>query len=164
MANYAYVENGEIVTTVDVLPKSWKNISGLHLLVDDIPSLISTGWYPIQKLPEDFNPELSYLNGYTYELHEDYVNQVPTIIDYTEQELAERLEQKKNNFFSYIRSQRDILLKDTDWTMVVDVTENKTEEWVSSWKTYRQELRDLPQTYADTTDYDTNNIIWPKHP
>lgn len=43
-----------------------------------------------------------------------------------------------------LRSLRNILLQESDWTQLADVT--LTEEEQTSWNTYRQELRDLPST------------------
>ena len=55
-----------------------------------------------------------------------------------------------------VRSQRDILLKETDW-VVTKATE--TGVTVSSaWKTYRQKLRDVP------SQSDPDNITWPTKP
>ena len=39
-----------------------------------------------------------------------------------------------------VRAKRDQLLKDSDWTMLMDTPTDKAE-----WATYRQALRDLPQ-------------------
>ena len=39
-----------------------------------------------------------------------------------------------------IRAKRDQLLKDSDWTMLMDTPTDK-----AVWATYRQALRDLPQ-------------------
>jgi hypothetical protein len=53
-----------------------------------------------------------------------------------------------------VKSQRNKLLADSDWTQLPDVTlSNKTE-----WATYRQELRDI------TKQTDPFNIIWPTPP
>ena len=52
-----------------------------------------------------------------------------------------------------IRNHRDGLLTETDWMALGDVTMS------DAWKTYRQELRDIPAsntTYADVT--------WPTKP
>ena len=39
-----------------------------------------------------------------------------------------------------VRAKRDQLLRDSDWTMLMDTPTDKAE-----WATYRQALRDLPQ-------------------
>ena len=52
-----------------------------------------------------------------------------------------------------IREHRDRLLTETDWMALGDVTMS------DAWKTYRQDLRDIPAsntTYADVT--------WPTKP
>ena len=53
----------------------------------------------------------------------------------------------------YIREHRDNLLTETDWMALGDVTMS------DAWKTYRQELRDIP---ASNTVYE--NVTWPTKP
>ena len=53
-----------------------------------------------------------------------------------------------------IRSRRNNLLTSSDYTQMTDWPGDKT-----SWATYRQALRDLPQTYTNATD-----VIWPTAP
>jgi len=53
-----------------------------------------------------------------------------------------------------IRQKRDQLLKDTDWTQVVDVALTAEEKEV--WRVYRQALRDAPQ--QEGFPYD---VVWP---
>ena len=52
-----------------------------------------------------------------------------------------------------IRRHRDDMLKETDWMSNSDVTMS------DAWKTYRQELRDIP---ASNTIYE--NVTWPTQP
>ena len=52
-----------------------------------------------------------------------------------------------------IREHRDRLLTETDWMALGDVTMS------DAWKTYRQELRDIP---ASNTVYE--NVTWPLKP
>ena len=56
-----------------------------------------------------------------------------------------------------IREQRDTKLAASDWRALGDTTSIST-----AWKTYRQELRDLPSKYDDTTVQGT--ITWPTEP
>ena len=58
--------------------------------------------------------------------------------------------------WDYIRSKRNGILKDTDWTMTTGATVNQTE-----WAAYRQAIRDIPQTYKDKTPSD---VVWPSEP
>ena len=55
----------------------------------------------------------------------------------------------------YVRSNRNRLRAESDWTQNRDVVLSNDEEW----KTYRQALRDLP---ANTTDW--TNPPWPTKP
>jgi len=60
----------------------------------------------------------------------------------------------------YIRSQRDNLLLESDWTQVNDspLTETKKTEWAN----YRQLLRDLPSNYTINTNLD--DVVFPTPP
>ena len=55
-----------------------------------------------------------------------------------------------------IRSKRDGILKDTDWTMTNGATVDQAQ-----WAAYRQTIRDIPQTYKDKTP---NDVVWPTQP
>ena len=46
-----------------------------------------------------------------------------------------------------IRTQRDQLLRDSDWTQIPDAS---CDQW--SWKIYRHNLRYLPEKYANPED------------
>lgn len=70
--------------------------------------------------------------------------------DYTPEETAEATAQAWNQ----LRSQRNILLTTSDWTVLAD-----SPTPTAAWKTYRQALRDLP---ANTTD--PFNVVWPTPP
>ncbi len=72
---------------------------------------------------------------------------------YEEQFANEELTLKWNE----VRNYRNILLNNCDWTQLIDSplsTDQKT-----SWATYRQQLRDLPD---NTIDID--NVTWPTPP
>ena len=53
-----------------------------------------------------------------------------------------------------IRSKRDYILKSTDWTVTPGCTVDQAQ-----WSAYRQNLRDIPQTYSKSED-----INWPTKP
>jgi len=63
---------------------------------------------------------------------------------------AEWLENKTNEAWKKIRKERNQLLKDSDYIMFPDITitTEKKEEWI----TYRQSLRDIPQTFSNPDD------------
>jgi len=53
-----------------------------------------------------------------------------------------------------IRSKRNGFLSQSDWTQLDDSRENK-----EVWATYRQELRDIPQTFSTP-----ETVVWPSKP
>lgn len=67
-----------------------------------------------------------------------------------ESEIADRTAIAWDN----LRNQRNVLLSNSDWTVLADTPTN-----TAAWKTYRQQLRDLP---ANTTD--PLNVVWPTPP
>ena len=56
-----------------------------------------------------------------------------------------------------LREERDARLLETDWTQNRDVTLSND----SNWQTYRQSLRDIPQTYR-VEGYSA--VVWPTIP
>lgn len=56
-----------------------------------------------------------------------------------------------------LRQERDKLLYQTDWTQLP--VNPLTAEQKVAWETYRQQLRDLPDTTIDI-----DNVIWPTSP
>jgi hypothetical protein len=64
--------------------------------------------------------------------------------------------QNKEELLANLRTTRNSLLMDSDWTQVQDSP--LSEEKKIAWKNYRQELRDL--TYLE----DTVSIVWPEKP
>lgn len=63
---------------------------------------------------------------------------------------------------NHIRTRRNRLLFESDWTQTVDSVVTNKEEW----KIYRQALRDLPSNSNPTLDVSGNitNVIWPTKP
>jgi hypothetical protein len=55
-----------------------------------------------------------------------------------------------------IREKRNGLLISTDWTMTTGATVDQAQ-----WAAYRQNIRDIPQTYKDKTPDD---VVWPTQP
>ena len=56
-----------------------------------------------------------------------------------------------------VRSERDGQLRGSDWTQIGDATlgDHTAEEW----RTYRQALKDIPQTYSRVSE-----VVWPNDP
>jgi hypothetical protein len=59
-------------------------------------------------------------------------------------------------YWNEVRSKRDALLSESDWTQARDVVLSNDSEWAS----YRKDLRDIPQTYSS----DPRLIVWPVKP
>ena len=55
-----------------------------------------------------------------------------------------------------VRKKRNYLLKSTDWTVTPGATVDQAQ-----WAAYRQNLRDIPQTYKDKT---ADQVNWPVQP
>ena len=64
------------------------------------------------------------------------------------------------DFFPSIRSKRNELLKESDWTQLNDcpLSASKKQEWA----TYRQQLRDLPSSYQSANNI--ADVIFPSNP
>jgi len=70
----------------------------------------------------------------------------------------------------YLREERDFMLLESDWTQGADVPESIQ----TAWKTYRQQLRDLPSKFP-TPRFDgaakvaskhlrLTDVVWPTKP
>ena len=59
-----------------------------------------------------------------------------------------------------IRAMRNMLLQQSDWTQVADAPINSATK--ALWAAYRQQLRDLPATYADVESFD--DVVLPTAP
>jgi len=55
-----------------------------------------------------------------------------------------------------IRSTRDGILQSTDWTMTSGASVDQAQ-----WAAYRQNIRDIPQTYSGKTP---DEVVWPTQP
>jgi hypothetical protein len=55
-----------------------------------------------------------------------------------------------------VRAKRDQLIRESDWTMIPGATVDQ-----AAWASYRQTLRDLPQTYKTSSP---DAVVWPKTP
>ena len=80
-------------------------------------------------------------------------------IDLTESEEAELVARAEaaDLDLNGVRSQRNTMLSASDWTRLDDaaLAGHTAEEWA----TYRQELRDLPETYSRVSE-----VVWPEDP
>jgi len=60
--------------------------------------------------------------------------------------------------WSIVRGKRDGLLRKSDWTAVTDTVLGEADQ--TAWAEYRQDLRDIPQTYSA----DVESVVWPAAP
>jgi hypothetical protein len=113
------------------------------------------------------NAKYSKRDGVNYGVHvtiDDVVSFVPIDeqnSDYVElkKQLDEgsiTIESADTQTWDSIRATRNKILIDTDWTMTTGATVDQAQ-----WAAYRQNLRDLPQTYKDKTPDD---VVWPTQP
>ena len=88
-----------------------------------------------------------------------YTGTIPTKaeVDAEQQKLLDGEAMKR------LRIHRDNLLKETDW-VVTKASETGVAE-TTAWKTYRQELRDLPSSATPEIDgMFIKNVTWPTRP
>ena len=76
--------------------------------------------------------------------------------DYLEWAKTNTIEAADGLTWDDIRSTRDGILQNTDWTMTTGATVDQAQ-----WAAYRQVIRDIPQTYKDKTPDD---VVWPTQP
>jgi len=76
----------------------------------------------------------------------------------TEYDITHRLQIfTDEDLWEYNRWKRDELLKESDWTASSD--NSLSDDKKAEWATYRQALRDVPQTHTEPRD-----ITWPTKP
>jgi hypothetical protein len=69
--------------------------------------------------------------------------------------------------YTVLREVRNWYLQQCDWTQAQDIRAIRGEDWCNAWDTYRQELRDLPNSasglYFDEFN-NIQNIVMPEKP
>ena len=88
---------------------------------------------------------VEFING-KYILKEDAMKKKDYILQLFQQKVDE------------VRNQRNVLLKESDWTLVSDSP--LTDAQKQAWKTYRQKLRDITKTMT----VNNQNVTWPTPP
>ena len=63
--------------------------------------------------------------------------------------MISNLKNTNENYFESMRTARNNLLAESDWTQLPDAQCNKT-----AWATYRQALRDFPATWIESPEAD----------
>ena len=75
----------------------------------------------------------------------------------TLQEDPQKIEDHKAALWSQLRTERNRLLQQSDWTALSDA--HLSQDKKDAWFTYRQSLRDLPENATDPTQ-----VTWPVSP
>jgi hypothetical protein len=163
MANWALVENNKIVEAHDLLPKSWRNISGLRLSADNLEFLKTLGWYPVVKNHQEYDKTLYRENGVNRVFENDQVRESLILVEKEVELPAPQppFEQLKHDFMVELRRERNVRLLESDWTQLYDVLSNMDNIEKSKWIIYRQQLRDLPANYAENEIVSLNDVEWP---
>ena len=68
-------------------------------------------------------------------------------------------DERKNAEISELRFERDLLLQQSDWVVIKEREEGGSVSNFADWKKYRQELRDITNTYKSLED-----VKWPTAP
>jgi hypothetical protein len=66
-----------------------------------------------------------------------------------------------------LREIRDWYLRESDWTQVADLRQIRGPEWCAAWDSYRQELRNFPNTVTNVQFDEFNflsGVTWPQMP
>jgi len=148
---YAHILDNTIVEVMETLPANWKNTSNFNCLSDAEVADLSWAGYPDRFLVVVQTPQPQY-DSSTQRLESDYhfdgesVSVVWTIKSLDPVELQTQQENSALRKWEDIRVERDSLLAACDWTQLRDC--RLLEEKVEEWATYRQALRDLPQSYS----------------
>lgn len=134
---YARLNNGVVETypySIGQLRKDNPNVSFPKL--PSSSTLFAYGVVEVQNVTPPVVTHLQVWHETTPVLDGGVWKQAYTVSDVSAEDLASRTEGKKEE----VRSQRNQLLKDSDWTQIADSPVDS-----SVWSVYRQALRDIPQ-------------------
>lgn len=135
--------NGNTIVKIDHYRHWFKN-------VPDDETLTRRGFKKVNKfLPH--NNLTQKLQGTTPFVDGDFVTTVE-VVNLT----ADEITAHKASSLSQIRSQRNQLLNDTDWSQITDSTANK-----SAYASYRVDLRNVPQKIANDNADPRTWSDWP---
>ena len=165
MANWVLIEGGEIKEYHDLLPKNWRNVSGLHLSTNNLDYLKSLGWYPVNNLSREYDPDNFTEAGFEYKFENDQVICKLILIPISDEEKQQKIKNEENyllyqhqTYLDSIRIERNKKLQDSDWTQLEEIRSIRDMEWIEKWRVYRQKLRDIPNNF----NYET--FVWPEVP
>jgi hypothetical protein len=152
MKRYCLIKDGE-VTQIGGLPVNFDNVSNFHTLEDN--QIKPYGWLPVETISE--NKEIR--EGVEYIIEENVVKEIITTRDKTQEEIENENQFQIEARWHSIRVQRNNLLKESDIEILPDKWEVMDLNIKTAWSVYRQNLRNIPQTFSNPDD-----IIWPTKP
>ena len=133
MAKVAIVEKGVVVYR-GVLPRVWKNTSGLHNSRDDWPTLLELGIYPLEEHMPGMDLDIEVLDGWTEDIQADKVVLTNIKRDKTSAELTADAESaakayiwKREKEYPMIGEQLDKIYHDgiDEWKKVIKAVKDK---------------------------------------
>jgi len=109
----------------------------------------------------DFNSQ-AHGDELVMEGHADDILHIISDSEIVEAQAVDELSESENIAITSkeLRIKRNAKLQRSDWTQFPDSPLSDSKK--SEWATYRQALRDIPDTYSEATSLD--DIIWPTKP
>ena len=130
----------------------FKGLTTLNRLIDETGNCVLENGKPIN-VPSYIIVKCNELSSEQEQAINDVVNAAPLAADAD-------VVSKRDRGFHILRRERDSLLVDSDHNVAPDRWRSMDAATQDKWAAYRQELRDLPETY--TTDPDS--VVWPDAP
>lgn len=163
MANYAYVEDNNIVGVYDLLPTVWRNYSNFFALEGEWDYLKSLGWYKIEHVIPEYDPITQKIDNPRQWFENDTVYQTMDVIDIPQEPTVAaeiQIEQITHEQWDAIRTQRDRLMSEFEWRYTrynrqIRSGITPTDD-ILVMDTYMQALADITQ------QENPFNIIWPE--
>lgn len=159
MSKWVYIENGNIQSYHDSLPKNWHNVSGLNLSENNLKYLKSIGWFPVVTVVPSYDPELKYIKEYKYKIRTSDVVATAVLEDIPPISSEVYI---PDDFAAQLKNEILIRLAESDWTQLADIQQIKDEEWKAKWSSYRIALRALTDVYKVPVPW--LDIVWPIPP
>jgi hypothetical protein len=153
MKRYCYIKDKQIVTGPTLLPLNWKNVSNFNLLTDI--ELKQYDWLPVITITD--GKEIIVKSEFV--IHDTEVQEIITTRNKTQEDKDVEEKQILDMAWYDLRSQRDILLLQSDISILPDRWEEMCDSTKQTWKDYRKQLRDLTNTVKDP-----RNPIFPIKP
>lgn len=150
MKKYCLIKNGIIIEGPTSLPENTENVSNFYLLSDQ--ELKSYGWLPYTLVDNQLENQI--LENSNIEILENEVIETKIYRDMTLIEIENRETNILNRKWKNVRTKRNRLLLDSDWTQLNDSPVDKI-----LWSTYRDQLRNIPQTFSHP-----DLVVWPTPP